>query len=422
MRIALLCSEYFHYRLEGGRQIPTQSHGGFGYLTRKKAEGFAKKGHDVHVLVPAPHFDSTAEAVSEIHLGGVTVHPYSATKPSGLGGLSPLLSSVERGIIAVTGGRIPALESLIRRVDAEIYVSENPSLASSSVPQSYLHVLIFHDPWGLSDVLTLQRAAHDYTRIAGVRSLPLSPVSGSALPWYDELTNVTGTLLLRRLTRSIPPAHMFAEAECTAKKASELYRLKSLPGILPNPVDVPSTPGIKAETPTICWIGRWDPQKRVDLLLKAASNLPEIEFYVIGSPTVRPDLLEAAAVMESRYSRYPNIHLMRFVSEEEKARVLDQSWYLLNTSCREGLPTSFLEAWAHGTAVIAPVDPDGYVSRFGRYVADGNYQKAIQDCVRSEGYRTMGPAGHAFVRDTFRTDEVVRRHLEVFTQLTSAAK
>ncbi len=55
----------------------------------------------------------------------------------------------------------------------------------------------------------------------------------------------------------------------------------------------------------------------------------------------------------------PNLRLTGFVTEEEKSRILASSWALMNTSVREALPVSFLEALAHKTPIISGEDPDG---------------------------------------------------------------
>ena len=423
MKIAFLCSEYFHYRIQDGRPVPSSAHGGFGYLTRKKAEGLSRLGHDVHALIPAASFDARRNIAGSYRESGVTVHLYPHTGELEWRGYRHVASSVAAAVWAAARSRIPTLEELMRSLDADVYVSENPSLSSCTVsPQQNNHVLIFQDPWSTDDMGVLTHAAREYLEFVGVVLPPVSPVSGSPLPFYDYLTNWLGNALLERYLRSVPSEFLFGEASCISDRARRLYGLRELPRVLPNPIDVPDTLPEKSSAPTVCWIGRWDPQKRVDVALEVARRCPEIEFYFVGAPTERPDLMVSARALEERYARFPNIHVRRFVTEEEKQRILNSSWVLLNTSVREGLPLTFLEAPAHGVSIVAAVDPDEYTSKFGRYVSDGDFVSAVRESVRSEDFRTNGRRGYEHVRRVHETGLVVRQHLAVLKELASEAR
>jgi len=109
---------------------------------------------------------------------------------------------------------------------------------------------------------------------------------------------------------------------------------------------------------------------------------------------------------------------MRFVTEEEKNRILDRSWILLNTSVREGLPITFLEAAAHGVSIIAPVDPDEYASKFGTFVPNGDFVGAIRQSVRQEDFRTSGQKGYEHVRRVHETNHVIQLHAEILSQFS----
>lgn len=418
MKIGFLCSEYFHYQTTDGRAVPTSAHGGFGFLTRKKAEGLARLGNDVHVLIPAPSFDATRNERREFPLGEVTVHLYEYPSEIEWRGYAHAASSALRSTWTSLRGHVPALEEVMAEVDADVYVSENPSLYSCAVrSERNNHILVFQDPWSEADIAILRHAAIDLARAGGASVPSQASISGSPLPFYDGLTNILGNALLRRLMRRVPMNNMFGEALCISDRARRLYRLPATPGVLPNPIDVPPSIPVKADRPVVSWIGRWDPQKRVDIALETARLCPEVEFFIVGSPTDRADLRATAAALEEKYRRYRNIHVMRFVSEEEKNRILDQSWMLLNTSVREGLPITFLEAGAHGACIIAPVDPDGYASRFGTFVTGGDFVDAIRQSAQREDFRTRGREGYEHVRRVHETSHVIQRHAEILSRV-----
>lgn len=417
MRVGFLCSEYFHYQASSGGTVPSSAHGGFGFLTRKKAEGLLRLGHEVHVLVPARSFDAARNENRVLVINGVTVHLYEYASELEWKGYTQALSAIGKSIWTTAQGRIPSLEALLDSVDADVYISENPDLASCTVPRQHEnHILVFQDPWGRDDIEVLRHASIEYAHSAGLEPRSASPVSGSPLPLYDTFSNSLGNALLRKLLRTTPPQCLYAEAECVGDRAQRLYRLAATPTFLPNPIDVPPSPPAKADTPTVCWIGRWDPQKRVDVALEVARACPEVEFYFVGAPTQRGDLIAVATELERRYSRHTNVHLMRFVTEEEKERILCQSWILLNTSAREGLPITFLEAAAHSANIIAPVDPDGFTSSFGALVLDGDFARAIRQAVREETFRTTGRRGYDHALRVHETKRVIQRHVEILSQ------
>ncbi len=114
----------------------------------------------------------------------------------------------------------------------------------------------------------------------------------------------------------------------------------------------------KADTPTVCFLARWDPQKRVEVFFELAEMFPEVEFIAMG----RSHDIEADARLRKWCEGIPNLSCPGFVSEEEKSRILEKSWALVNTSVREALPISFLEALAHETPILSGEDPDGLTS------------------------------------------------------------
>jgi glycosyltransferase involved in cell wall biosynthesis len=132
--------------------------------------------------------------------------------------------------------------------------------------------------------------------------------------------------------------------------------------VLRLPIQPPASPPDVPVDRSVLWVGRFDPFKRVEMLLAAAEQCPELRFDVVGSANARSgyerDLLGRAA-------RLANVQLHGRVSDSELWRLYGQASILCNTSDVEGFPTTFLEAWSVGLPVVTTFDPDGVVAAHG---------------------------------------------------------
>ncbi|MGI0080531.1 MAG: glycosyltransferase [Nitrososphaerales archaeon] len=127
---------------------------------------------------------------------------------------------------------------------------------------------------------------------------------------------------------------------------------------------------------------------------------------------------EGEKLLKERYTKFKNIHFKGFVTEEEKRELLDRAWILLNTSAREGLPMSFLEAGAHGLAIISNSDPDGYTSMFGKCVKEKKeFVSAIQEAVRDEWYKDQGRKAYEYMKSIHDTPNVIEKHEQIYRSI-----
>ncbi len=88
----------------------------------------------------------------------------------------------------------------------------------------------------------------------------------------------------------------------------------------------------------------------------------------------------------------------------------------MNTSVSECLPVSFLEAAAHGCAILSPHDPDGFASRFGFHVRD-SYEEGLEWLLSGDNWRRRGETGWKYVSEHHEIGAVIDRHLEVYGEL-----
>lgn len=130
--------------------------------------------------------------------------------------------------------------------------------------------------------------------------------------------------------------------------------------VIPNGIDLDSfTPGdgTRADRPTLLFLGRLKPYKRVDLLVDAVALLAqsgvEVRLLVAGDGEERARL----AARVERLGLGDRVELLGFVSEAEKREALRTAWIHVLTSAKEGWGISVLEAAACGTPSVASDSP-----------------------------------------------------------------
>jgi glycosyltransferase involved in cell wall biosynthesis len=210
----------------------------------------------------------------------------------------------------------------------------------------------------------------------------------------------------------------YCAARFLVPKVVKKHRLAHTPGFLPTPVDVPPMVE-KAEQPTVIFVGRWDRRKRPERFIELARRLPTISFIAVGS-SGEPDRDRELRVQASTV---PNLQLTGVIDQfasDKLSRLLSASWVLVNVSPREGLPITFLEAAAHGCALLSLKDPDGFASRFGAVATDDTLEDRLGWLLAENRWRERGLAGREFVRQEFATPRAVDLHLEAYASLLAS--
>ena len=126
---------------------------------------------------------------------------------------------------------------------------------------------------------------------------------------------------------------------------------------LPLPLDLPPRLGEPpARTPTIAYVGRLDPIKGLDVLLRAVAlaraRVPELRLELAGPGEAYRATLEGLA---RELGIANDVRFLGFISPEEKVRLLERAHAFCLLSRSEGLPVAALEAMACGTpAILSP--------------------------------------------------------------------
>jgi len=365
LRACIVSPEFFRWGV----------HGGFGFVAWTLGRKLVERGVDVCVVTPKRKGQRLREEVD-----GVKVIGYDACR----GYPYP---------VRAVASRLRSREAY-RGADADIYHSQAVSfntLAAETAAPDRLHLITFQDPYDVEEWRKIEEVEPLYR----MRPVQWARIRAERLIQAEACRRADG---------------LYTQAGFLAPRAQKLFKLKEPPEFLPNPVPIPKKPAEKSDEPTVCFLARWDPQKRVELFLNLAQKLPHVRFIAMG----RGHDLSKDTALRRAYGGLPNLELTGFVSEEEKSRILGTSWALVNTSVREALPVSFLEALAHETPIISGENPDGLTERYGYHVSGSDYVSAIHRMLRDPDRRRKGAEGRRHVKRVHDADTVADLHLRVY--------
>ena len=358
VRICLVCGEIFAWN----------KYGGFGRSARWIGRDLVRRGYEVHAVVPRRKGQRPVE-----QLDGMTVWSFPLYNP---------LASLW----------------LYRRCRAQIYHSQQPSLGTAlariAMPRSR-HVVTCRDI-KLSRDWRIEQALPSRSRLAArlTRLYEDNPLVGWAVRNADRV---------------------FSAYQGVGRKARVKFRLPVEPGFLPSPVEVPVTVR-KSATPQVCYVGRWDRRKRPHLFFELARAFPEVRFVAVG---LSQDKAWEASLRDT-YGGLPNLELRGFVNQFDGtllSGLYEESWILVNTSPREGLPTSFLEAAAHRCAIRACVNPDGFTAQSGWHASAKTLSTGLAHLLEADRWRSCGERAYQLVRDSYESERAMDLHCALYREL-----
>jgi len=351
------------------------SYGGFGAVTRDVAGGLAARGVDTYVVIPNQPNQRPVQTIDGITVLSCPMGYYRDLKNS-------------RPFAAV-----------FRMIDADVYHTQEPNigtcLAQIGQPEKK-HVVTFQDPRTIED-WRKQWASHRPSR------------------WWEFRFQLAYQHKVGRAVRSADAR--YCQAKYIINKAANLYRLSSRPGFLPNPVDVPDSCGPKASEPTVCFVGRWDAIKRPELFVQLASRFPTVKFILIGK-----DIHDGAhdASIRQRCAQLGNIDTPGWLMPAERNRLLERSWILVNTSTKECLPVSYLEACAQRCAILSHGNADDFAGEFGYWAEEGDledYHRGLEFLLENNRWKERGEKGYEYVKNTHEFSRVIDQHLRVYEEV-----
>ena len=170
------------------------------------------------------------------------------------------------------------------------------------------------------------------------------------------------------------------------------------------------------------WADRLVEYKLPDSYLELAAALPEARFRMVAchmseTPPGMVERIEAAA------ERLPNLELLPPRPRSELLEEMQGAVAVVKTSRVEGMPNTFLEAWARGVPVLSlSVDPDSKIARNDiGVVADGSMERLTEAAAslwRDRALRTaMGERARLFIQDVHSPEAVAKRWVALLEEL-----
>lgn len=86
----------------------------------------------------------------------------------------------------------------------------------------------------------------------------------------------------------------------------------------------------------------------------------------------------------------------------------------MNTSAREGLPSSFIEAAGHGCALLSGVNPDNFASEFGFWAGNDDFEKGLEFLLQGNRWRKRGAAGFDYACRTYNDNRALETHHRIY--------
>jgi glycosyltransferase involved in cell wall biosynthesis len=116
--------------------------------------------------------------------------------------------------------------------------------------------------------------------------------------------------------------------------------------------------GARADGDCVLWVGTIHDYKQPEILLDIARRLPHRRFVMVGGSAAPGERLRQGyfETIREQAAQLPNVEFKGFLPLAEVEPWFDRGRVLVNTSVREGMPNTFMQAWARGLPTVATVD------------------------------------------------------------------
>jgi glycosyltransferase involved in cell wall biosynthesis len=173
---------------------------------------------------------------------------------------------------------------------------------------------------------------------------------------------------------------------------------------------------------TVLWCGTVHTYKRPELLLELARRLPHRKFVLVGGQGVDETLsVPYYKTILGEARALGNVEATGFLPLAQVEPHFDRARVLVNTSDYEGMPNTFMQAWARGIPVVATVDVGARKDGELIYARFEKVEEAAAEIERLFEDRPYWQRASARVREYFETthstSEVLARYARLFDAL-----
>jgi glycosyltransferase involved in cell wall biosynthesis len=199
---------------------------------------------------------------------------------------------------------------------------------------------------------------YEAARLQSSRFVFLAASDKDAIPALPGLTRRRARWWYLRALRGADA--LVAQTELQRRLFRENFGLDA--HVIPNPVELPSTPVDPGANNVVLWLSTYKPIKRPEWFLELARRLPHLRFVMVGFPP-SAETNESWIMAQQAAATVSNLEVHGFVAHSRIGEFLRQAAVFVHTSPLEGFPNTLLEAWSYGVPSISAVDPDGVVER-----------------------------------------------------------
>lgn len=221
----------------------------------------------------------------------------------------------------------------------------------------------------------------------------------------------------------------FAVVSESTRREVQGWGIKATIDLLPNAVDqnrYTIMPNVKAKKPTIGYLGRIKKYKSVDHIINAMPHIiqqvPDVVLNIIGDGDALPDLKQLAESLQLG----DHIHFTGHVSHEEKVRLINESWLVVNTSSKEGWGLTVIEANACNVPVIAADSPglrdsvvNGKTGLLYEYGNTAQLAKAVVELVTNNAKRNELAAAAVSWAEQWNWDSSAHKAIKIIEKYVS---
>jgi glycosyltransferase involved in cell wall biosynthesis len=172
----------------------------------------------------------------------------------------------------------------------------------------------------------------------------------------------------------------------------------------------------RGEGDRVLWVATIHEGKRPELLLELAARLPHRRFTIVGGPAIGGERFFES--VRRAAARLPNVELTGFLPLVQAEPWFDRAKVFVNTSVYEGMPNTFLQAWARGVPTVATVDVGTPVNRVFRDIDEG--ARAIESFFQSRViWESASQRCREYFERTHSSAEVFARYARLFDELVA---